>query len=594
LGAAGDRLPVGGGAGQAGAYDRLAYPGFAYAATHPARLEAIGRLFGVDAPPAASCRVLELGCGDGGNALSIAQTLPGARVLGVDAAAGAVGRGTALARAAGLSNVRLRRARFEELGEGGEGLDLGESSGTAGTPGGNEPAVFDYIVAHGVYSWVPPDARGALLDCMKRCLAPRGIAFVSYNAYPGSYLRDMARDILGYHVRDIEDPERKLAAAQELMQTIVAIEEPSPFARVLREHMERMLGYSDALLFHDDLAEVSTPFYFHEFVEHANRHGLQFLSEADLPESQMRDLPDSAGRLIATLPGDAVVREQYLDFFKNRMFRQTLLCHAELALSHALEDRAIERLWISSQARADEGVSDLGEGEGRTGGETDSGGDVAQGDGPEVQRVEHRGEPAAQETDGGDEPAVGVTGGGGEPVAGQVRNGGESPPLVEETFVTPEGFTVTTSEPLVRAAMRVLADAWPGAVSFEELLDLSVAALDRDAAVDAAAARLRDVLLRAYLARIVLLGGCSPLLSSRPCERPLASPLARAQLAAGMPALSSLLHANVRLEGALEPRLLPLLDGTRTLSELAQALDATAEQANESLLRLASLGLLAA
>ncbi len=111
------------------------------------------------------------------------------------------------------------------------------------------------------------------------------------------------------------------------MQTIVAIEEPFPYAQVLRQHMERMLSYSDALLFHDDLAEISTPFYFHEFVEHAAHHKLAFLAEADLFESQMRDVPDSAGRLMAGLPDDVVVREQYLDFFKNRMFRQTLLCH---------------------------------------------------------------------------------------------------------------------------------------------------------------------------------------------------------------------------------------------------------------------------
>jgi SAM-dependent methyltransferase len=270
---------------------------------------------------------LELGCGDGGNVLSIAQTLPGAQVLGVDASQGAIERGTQLARAAGLANVELRCATFEQLGD-----VVGESPGNeSGYPPGNEPgdslrkgpavpianepAEFDYIVAHGVYSWVSPQARGALLDCVKRCLAPEGIAFVSYNAYPGSYLRDMARDMLRYHVQGVSNPGDRLARAQELMRTIVEIEQPSPFARVLREQMERMLGYSDALLFHDDLAEVSTPFYFHEFIEHARARGLQFLSEADLFESQMRDVPESAGRLMASLQPDVVVSEQYMDFF---------------------------------------------------------------------------------------------------------------------------------------------------------------------------------------------------------------------------------------------------------------------------------------
>jgi SAM-dependent methyltransferase len=407
---------------QGGAYDLFEYPGYAHPATHPARLEAIARLFGLRPGPAAQSRVLELGCGDGGNLLSLAQALPGARLVGIDVAASAVERGMRLARAAGLENVELRCMDLEELPEGGELFEAGS---------------FDYILSHGVYSWIPPRARVALPAGVRRYLAPMGVAYVSYNAYPGSYLRDMARDILGYHVRDVEDPQRKLAAAQELMQTIVAIEEPSPYAQVLREHMDRMLRYSTALLFHDDLAEISTPFYFHEFIEHANHHSLAFLAEADLFESQMRDVPDSAGRLMEGLPDDVVVREQYLDFFKNRMFRQTLLCHEEAPVSRELDDRTIERLWISSSARVEEGGSDLGEGDGLAGEETDSGGQAMSGSEPPVQRM-------------------------------------------EETFATPEGFTVTTSELLVRAAMHVLADAWPAVLSFSKLEALSLAIIEAE------------------------------------------------------------------------------------------------------------------
>jgi hypothetical protein len=61
---------------------------------------------------------------------------------------------------------------------------------------------------------------------------------------------------------------------------------------VLSEQLERMLGESDALLYHDELAPLSTPFYFHEFIEHAAAHGLQFLSEAVLADSQKREVPD--------------------------------------------------------------------------------------------------------------------------------------------------------------------------------------------------------------------------------------------------------------------------------------------------------------
>jgi SAM-dependent methyltransferase len=514
---------------QGEAYERLAYPGYAYPATHPARLEAIARLFGLRPKPAAQGSVLELGCGDGGNLLSLAQALPRASFVGVDAAASAVERGNEMARAAGLQNVELRCADIEALPESKE-LEGG----------------FDYILSHGVYSWILPRVRVALLAGIRRYLEPMGVAYVSYNAYPGSYLRDMARDILGYHVREEGDPEQKLAAAQELMRMIVEIEEPSPYAQVLRQHMERMLSYSDALLFHDDLAEISTPFYFHEFMEHANHHRLAFLSEADLFESQMREVPESAGRLMASLD-DVLVREQYLDFFKNRMFRQTLLCHEQAPIVRALEEGAIERFWISSRARLKEGELDVGE-EARS----------------SAQNTLERRDATAGTGEGAD------------------------------TFVTVEGFSMTTTEPLVIAAMGALGEAWPESLEFAALLEHASEVVGADVPRELVAARLCEVLLQAYLARIVTLEGCGPPLVKQAGERPIASPLARAQLAGGLPAVSSLLHGNVRLEDELEPRLLALLDGTRTLEELAGELGAPLAEVQGALVRLASVGLLLA
>jgi SAM-dependent methyltransferase len=456
--------------------------------------------------------VLELGCGDGANTLSLAQALPQASFIAIDLAASALARGERLARDAALENVELRCADLEHLPD-----DLGS---------------FDYILAHGVYSWIPPRARGALLDCCRQRLNPHGIAYVSYNAYPGSYLRDMTRDMLLYHLRDVADPQQRLEGAHALMRTVIEIETPSPYAQALREQIERMLRYSDALLFHDDLAEISTPFYFHEFIDHATRHELRFLAEADLADSQMRDVPQSAARLMATLGDDALAREQYMDFFRNRMFRQTLLCHSEAPVRRELDDHALERFAISSSARP------------------------------------HESEGAAPD---------------------------------ERIYATPEGFSLTTSEPPILAAMRALAEAWPAALDFATLLRAARAAASPAASAEPVAERLRVVLLHSYLARIVQLHGAPAPLLARPSALPLAGALARAQCAAGAPAVSSLLHASVRLEGSLEPRLLGLLDGTHDRASLLDELAAstsppedspTAAQLEQALERFAAVGLL--
>jgi len=538
----------------------------------------VAGLFGLSAAPAAACRVLELGCGDGGNLLSLAQALPGARFLGVDASPGAIARGNELAAAAGLENVELRHGDIERLPERLGGFDSGPVGGQSAVGRGQTAGGFDYVIAHGVYSWIPPAARGALLRCCRRLLNPAGVAYVSYNAYPGSYLRDMTRDILLYHLRGVEDPHDRLARAQELMRTIVAIETPSPHAQALREQLQRMLGFSDALLLHDDLATISTPFYLHEFVEHAAGHGLRFLSEAELADSQIRDVPPSAAALMASLPDDAVVREQYLDFFRNRMFRQTLLCHAEVAVRRQLDEGLLERLAISSSARPVAGEDGGGGGEAVGRSEPDGRGEAV-----------GRGEPAEpQET---------------------AESG--------ETFATPEGYSLSTSEPHVAAAMNALARAWPRALDFQTVLDAARRAAGPGVAAEAVATRVRDVLLQAHLARIVQLHSCPPPVVAQPGERPRASPLARAQQAAGRPVVSSLLHANVRLDGDLERRLLGLLDGTRDRAELLAALEgraasgadpsgeatpgaaapgatATASELDDALAHLVTVGLLAA
>jgi SAM-dependent methyltransferase len=487
----GESAPVG-----AGAYAEVAYPGYAYPATHPARLEVLARLFGLTPAKAESCRVLELGCGDGANALAIAQTLPGAEVIGIDAAASAIERGTQIAREARLSNVDLRVGDLADLGR----LEL--------------LAPVDYIVAHGVYSWIPPHLRGALLECCRRCLAPHGIAFVSYNAYPGSYLRDMARDILQFHLRGVTAPSERLTRARDLMETIAAVEDPSPYARVLRDHLQRMLPASDALLYHDDLAAVSTPFYFHEFMEHAEAHGLQFLSEADLSDSQMRDVPERVGELIASLPADVVAREQYLDFLNNRMFRQTLLARRSAPVRRAIDDETLGDLLIASPAKAEDG-----------------------------------------------------------------------------RFVTSHGVSITTSDPLVAAVMRELADCWPAALAFDELAaragrQLSSPLQTREQE------RLRGILLDAYLARLVELRSCALPVVPRPSRLVTASPLARAQAAAGVTVVSTLTSGNYILDEEMERTILRLLDGTRDRHVLARELGTSHDAVQELLLVLAQAGLL--
>src|SRR5512141_2176499 len=88
-------------------YDAVSYPGGVFSQTHPDRLATIAALYGFPAAPPERCRVLELGCGDGGNLIPMAYVLPESTFLGLDSAGSAVARGREQIAALGLTNVTL-------------------------------------------------------------------------------------------------------------------------------------------------------------------------------------------------------------------------------------------------------------------------------------------------------------------------------------------------------------------------------------------------------------------------------------------------------------------------------------------------------
>ena len=294
-------------------YDQVSYRTFPRRQTHPDRLAAIARFFGMKPAPVTACRVLEIGCGNGANLIPLAYHLPESRFTGIDLAAAPITAACAMAGGLALSNIDLRVADLRDLGP-----EIGE---------------FDYIFAHGLYSWIPSEVRDRLLAVCRERLAPEGVAFVSYNVYPGRYPRQMIREILLYHTRELEDPAERIAEARGLLEKL-----DHPEAKSLMEQ-------SDDSLFHDDLAPVNDPVWFREFAAHAQRHGLQYLGEADSHKTF-----DPAMPLVPA--AELIEREQYLDFLKLRRFRQTLLCREGVALDRAAGADRMEEFLFSENKGA--------------------------------------------------------------------------------------------------------------------------------------------------------------------------------------------------------------------------------------------------
>lgn len=285
-------------------YAEIPYAAIPHAQTHPDRLATVATFFGMHPPPVATCRVLEIGCSEGANLVPMALGLPHAQFVGVDLSPPAIAAARALTAALGLANVALLEGDIDVLAP---------SLGT-----------FDYIVAHGVYSWVPPPVRDAILALARDGLSPQGVMFVSYNVLPGARVRQAAWEVLHHATDGIADPRERMDAARRLAR-IVADGAPSlqEGDEALRTEFRGLAQRADSALFHDDLAMPNDPVYFHEFASHAARFGLAYLAEADVHTMSAAGLSADARAFVG--PFDALAREQYLDFVRLRRFRQSLV-----------------------------------------------------------------------------------------------------------------------------------------------------------------------------------------------------------------------------------------------------------------------------
>ena len=314
-------------------YDRTPYTSNSFPQSAPGHLAAVAHLFGLDVPDVPTARILEIGCAAGGNIIPFAAAHPRARVTGIDLSDVQIEAGRALARELGLENLHLIAG------------DLARVDLAALGP-------FDFVIAHGVYSWVPPDVQDALLAVIRRVLAPNGIGYVSYNTYPGWKTKEVVRDAMMLASGAVTTPEDRVREARGVADFL---EEVAPsdgvLSRVLALSREHALGFGDSYLLHDELETYNLPCYFYEMAARAEVHGLLYLAEAH-PETM---IPGNFGArvaeyLAAKCAGVQVLIEQYLDFVLNRMFRESLLVHGERAsqLSYAVDRSRYHRMHVAA------------------------------------------------------------------------------------------------------------------------------------------------------------------------------------------------------------------------------------------------------
>jgi len=251
--------------------------------------------------------MLELGCASGGNIIPLALRFPGSRFHGVDLAERHVRDGAARIAALDLSNIRIEQGDIATLDLAGER--------------------FDYIVCHGVYSYVPPPVQDAILRICAENLADNGIAYVSYNVYPGWHLRSVTRDMLVYLAGAEADPKQRAGKARALLDGIAnATRAGGAYGDAQRSEAKALLDTDDSYILSEFLGGPNVPCHFHEFAAKAEGFGLAYLCETGLQHST--PAPEQLAAAVPVLglsAGNPIAVEQWADFFSGRSFRRTLL-----------------------------------------------------------------------------------------------------------------------------------------------------------------------------------------------------------------------------------------------------------------------------
>jgi methyltransferase-like protein len=323
-------------------------------------------------------------------------------------------------------------------------------------------------------------------------------------------MRGLLRDMMLYHAAKFERPEQQIEQARALIQWLAETvpSDKSPYGQLLQSELEQMKTWQDTYFRHDSLEEINEPIYFHQFVRRAERHGLQYLAEAELPTMLPGNYGAPVSETLNRLGRDIIELEQYLDFVRNRLFRQTLLCRRSVRLNRALGPWSLQPFHLGSALRPARPAPDLAT----------------------------------------DEP---------------------------EEFKGPHSMMATTNQPLAKAALMELADAWPEVVAFEDLLRRVRSRLDPDNARQQIPFDKDREVLGGVLIQCVSQGVCelqvhSPPFMVKPGPMPCACPWARFRAAQGQP-VANRRHEIVPLDN-FRKRLLPLLDGRQEREALLERL----------------------
>lgn len=294
-------------------YDSIPYNSKAFMYATASRLESVATLLNLETIDSRKARILELGCSFGGNIISQAMYNEDSYYVGVDLSEVQINEGKKIIEKMQLKNIELYSMDFlnfdyEKFGK------------------------FDYVICHGVYSWVPDIVKDKILEIISNVLSDNGLAYVSFNAYPGWKTQSLIRDIMLYSNKyyDSLDNNEKINRSKIILSMINDQKKLFEDNKNFEENVNNVLNKDNYYLIHEYLEEYNDPMYLHEFDDRLVEKNLKHLSSVTLSDSFITNYNKEVQKNIIQLSKDNhIVKEQCIDYMKNTLFKRSIICRIE-------------------------------------------------------------------------------------------------------------------------------------------------------------------------------------------------------------------------------------------------------------------------
>jgi len=252
----------------------------------------------------------ELGCGHGLTVLTLATRYPNGTFYAVDYNPSHIAQARAIAKEIGLENIQFFEKSFQEMVEDDSLL----------------PEV-DFMVFHGVYTWVNDENRANIVTLCQRHVISGGLVYNSYNAKSGwlysepiqKLIWGLSKEFTGSSIEKM----KKITQTLESLQEIDSGYFKSNSAEI-KKRIDKIKTSNSNYIVHEYLHDSWKAFYFPEVCEDMERAKLTYLCIAN-PAEVYSDalLPTSLQERLKDI-NEHKNRELLRDLTLNRTFRRDI------------------------------------------------------------------------------------------------------------------------------------------------------------------------------------------------------------------------------------------------------------------------------